>query len=140
MFRKEALRQPITFDVARELASTFNTSLTATSIRLLELGSYPAMIVCLEPGSNRWKWHLRSKDVPRSLWPADLPGSGTFAAEILAGTRASGSGDVGSWGWFNHPDADRFYVHEDSLVMRGVVLTLLWWKDESQLISLEDSE
>jgi len=140
MFRDEARLRPITFEVARELASTFSTSLTATSIRLLDLGSFPAMLVCLEPGSRRWKWHLRSKDVPGSLWPVDLPGEGTFAAEILAGRQDSGCGEVGSWGWFDHPGVDRFSVHEDTLAIGGVVLSLLWWKDESQLVALSGSE
>jgi len=36
---------------------------------------------------------------------------------------------------------ERYWVREDSLLIRdGVVLTLLWWRDESQLIDLDNAE
>src|SRR5690606_6030659 len=46
MFRPRAEKRPMTFDTASDLADTFKTSLTATSIRFVDYGSYPAMLIC----------------------------------------------------------------------------------------------
>jgi len=136
MFREAARGMAMTFESVRMLGDAFQTSLTATAIRLVEEGSFPSMLICCEPGGKRWKWHLQGPDVPRELWPVDLPGRGTIASGMLNGGPARGPCEVGAWGWFVHPDADRYSVHEDSIQIPGCVLTLLWWKDESQLLDL----
>lgn len=46
IFEPLAKNKEITFQTVRELCSLFQTSLTATAIRLVELGSFPAIIVC----------------------------------------------------------------------------------------------
>src|SRR5262245_14251411 len=43
MFLPRAANRSMTFDTASDLADTFDMSLTATSIRLIDYGSYPAI-------------------------------------------------------------------------------------------------
>ena len=39
---------------------------------------------------------------------------------------------------FNHRNARNYWIYEDSqLIAGGVVLSLLWWKDETQLIDID---
>jgi IrrE N-terminal-like domain len=136
MFREDARNCDVTFAVVGSLANRYQTSLTATAIRLVELGSFPSMLISFQRGSKRWEWHMRSPMVPKELWPADLPSSEALAYDLLQGSSDCAPCEVGSWGWFEHPDADRFSVHEDSIRVMDRVLSLLWWKDESQLLEL----
>lgn len=129
----------ITFTSVRSLAKLFKTSLVATAIRLVELGSFPAMIVCSEPG--RRKWFIRGPDVPEVLWPRDEPGPDTVAYELLRGNyQDEGSVDIYANQWINHRDARKYSLEEDSVRLgrTQLVLTLLWWKNEQQLLDIEE--
>lgn len=138
MFEPRAKNKEITFATVQELADTFQMSLTATAIRLVELGSFPAMLVCNEPG--RRCWFFRGSDVPHALFPRDTPGAYTSAYDLLRGsTSGEGSADVAADGWIDHRDARQYTVREDSIKIGfGFVLTLLWWKDERQLLDLDE--
>ena len=54
MFVPLAARKPMTFATVEDLARTFETSLTATGIRLVEHGSFPAMLICSDVRGVRW--------------------------------------------------------------------------------------
>jgi hypothetical protein len=140
MFEPQAKNKEIIFDTVRELARDFQTSLTATAIRLVELGSYPAMIVCSELGRRRW--FIRGSDVPDALWPRDVPGAYTSAHNLLHGsTKLEGPVDVQADGWINHPQARRYTVREDSVRIGDTfVLSLLWWRDERQLLDINEDD
>jgi len=136
MFSPRAKNKDITLATARNLAKDFQTSLTATAIRLVELGSFPAMIVCYELGKRRW--FTRGPDVPSVLWPLNEPGRGTVAYDLIEGTATSdGPVDVYADSWFDLPGAGRYEVREDSVrISDRFVLSLLWWKDERQILDL----
>lgn len=137
IFRPDARNQDMTFASVRKLADRYETSLTATAIRLVELGSFPAMLVCNERGSKRWKWFVRSPDLPENLWPADEPSPDSVAADLLRDADGKEAPtDVPAGAWFDHEAMDRYVIHEDSTRSGDLVLSLLWWRDEQQLIEL----
>ncbi len=138
MFSPLAKSRHITHASASELARRFDTSLTATAIRLVEFGSYPSMVICSENG--RRKWFSKSSIVPRELMPQLRPGTGSLAAALLNGTaRTVKPEDVDADEWIDHPAAHGYCVHEDSVrIGDGMVLTLLWWRDERQILDLDD--
>jgi Zn-dependent peptidase ImmA (M78 family) len=138
MFRLQAKNLPITFESVRKLAKLFETSLTATAIRLIDLGSYPAMIICSSISGR--VWFIRGEDVPASLWPRERPGAYTLAYDLLRGepSEEDGPTDVQADGWITHPDSRRYTICEDSMALGNeYVLSLLWWKDERQLLDIE---
>lgn len=139
MFAPKAKNRPITFKTVQELASEFNTSLTATAIRLVELGSFPAMIVCNAP--NKRRWFIRGEDVPQCLWPVEMLDRNTKAYSVLH-AQPIGKGEpveVYADSWIAHPDSHKYEIIEDSIKVSGdLVITLLWWKDERQLLDLEE--
>ncbi|HXM22532.1 MAG TPA: ImmA/IrrE family metallo-endopeptidase [Terriglobales bacterium] len=139
MFGKESANKAITFDSARELSNTFLTSLTATAIRLVRYGSFPAMLVYLENG--RRKWFIRGDDVPESLWPLEAPKLATTAADLLRGKSEEGAIPIQADGWIDHPRSKWYEVVEHSIRIssRGI-LSLLWWKNERQLLDLDEDE
>lgn len=140
LFSRYAKNRQITFDTVRELANKFQTSLTPAAIRLVELGSYPAMIICNTPGRRRW--FIRGRNVPEVLWPREIPGRYTVAHDLLnRKAEAGGAVDVCADGWFDHQDASRYAVREDSIRIAGeLILSLLWWKDERQLLAPEEDD
>lgn len=139
MFQKAARDMPITFDTVRDLASMFQTSLTATAIRLVRLGSFPAMLVYLEDGKR--KWFIPGDDVPKELWPLEVPRLATTAADLLHGRPEDKATAIQADGWIDHPRSKWYEVVEHSIkIYPGVILTLLWWKNEKQLLDLGEEE
>jgi hypothetical protein len=137
MFEPQAAKKRITFETVDALAGAFATSLTATALRLIKLGSYPAVLVC--SSSRGLEWRAKGADVPRSLWP-NAPGPKTYAADLLkSGAERGGKGDVSSDTWFS--TSRRHYVFEDSRrIGDDRVLTLLSWPDEDPLIRIQEDE
>lgn len=135
-FRSDARDKEITFETVAELSSRYCCSTTAVAIRLVQLGSFPCMVVCSRRG-QRWKWFKRSDDIPREIWPADEPGEDTLAYELLRGTRErQGLADVPASAWLRDDAVEeRFVVREDSIRLTDdLVLSLIWWLDESMLM------
>lgn len=140
MFELQARAMPATLASARNLAKTFETSMTSTAIRLVEVGSYPSMIICSEPSGR--KWFARSPLVPSELWPAAKPGAGSIAAKLLAGgSHTGGPENVDADEWVEHPMSSNYTVMEDSVrVIPGLVLTMIWWKNEQQILDLDEDD
>jgi Zn-dependent peptidase ImmA (M78 family) len=141
MFEPRAKGLPMTFASVRSLAQQFTMSLTATAIRLVELGSFPAMLVCSE--SRRRKWFVRGPDVPDVIWPLDTIQPGTFASDLFDGAAQSiDTVEMYASDWVTPCSSARYGIMESSVRITGsLVLTLLWWKEEQQLFDLdEDAE
>ena len=132
---------PPTFASARTLGETFTTSLMATAIRLVEFGAYPAMLVCTQ--AARREWFIRSSVVPAELWPLRKPGPGAVATRLLSGNPSAPAEPttVDADEWIDHSEASKYTLVEDSRRMgQDLILTLLWWKDEAQILSFRDDE
>ncbi|MEE8523536.1 MAG: ImmA/IrrE family metallo-endopeptidase [Thermoanaerobaculia bacterium] len=134
LFVPDAESREMTFATVRELARRYRTSITATAFRLIEHGSFPAMLVCSRRG-EQWPWFKRGTHVYHGMYPWPEPGSGSVAYELLQGSRDEpGSVEVPANVWINRKDAWWFTLREDSVRMRnGDVLSLLWWTNLGQL-------
>jgi hypothetical protein len=137
LFQPLAKNKEITLKTVRELCAKFQTSLTATAIRLVELGSFPAMVVCF--GKDRRRWYFRGPDVTEEIQLRDTLGAYTEAYDLLHRNSPDNKPvDVQADGWFTHPRSRYYSIREDSIkVSDDLVLSLLWWKDEQQLLDLE---
>jgi hypothetical protein len=137
MFTPRAARRSMTLETVSDLANTFTTSLTATSIRLIELGSFPAVVVVSD--AERVRWFRRGPDVPESLWP-HVPGRKTFAYDIVRGKAENGANNVYVDEWFSGA-TERHSIHEDSRrLTQELVLSILWWTDESPLQAIAERD
>jgi hypothetical protein len=140
MFEPLAKNKEITFQTVRELCSLFQTSITATAIRLVELGSFPAIIVC--NGKQGRRWQIRGADIPYVIQVRDSLGEYTNAFDLLKGKISTAKPEnIQASDWVTHQRSRYYSLHEDSLkVTEDLVLSLLWWKDERQLLDLEVEE
>jgi len=139
MFSRHARNKPATFASVSELAEVFATSLTATAIRLVRLGSFPTMVICSEDGIR--KWFVRGPDVPESLWPQEAPTAYTVAADLLKGRTSTSPNTIRADGWISRRGSREYYVVEDSRrIGPTTILTMIWWKDERQLLDISEDE
>lgn len=136
MFKPRAAGCDMTFQTVRALADEFQTSRTATAIRLVEKGPSPAMLVCF--GVEGRRWFSRGPDVPHEIWPSKQLDHETTAFEVLfAGKDQQRPAETDANAWIEHRDAYRYTVFEDSIkVADDAVLTIVWWKNERQLVEL----
>jgi len=124
----------MTFYTVRELADLFDTSLTATAIRLAESRVNPVVLVCHGPGGR--KWFTRSPDVPTRWFPRDELDPDSFAFDLMCGNGSEQSHArlVGADAWFDRLEAERYELREHSVrVGHDEILTLLQIDDEDML-------
>jgi Zn-dependent peptidase ImmA (M78 family) len=140
IFGRYSYASPVTFESVRDLAVRFETSLAATAIRLVKYGSFPAMVIYLAQGVR--KWFVAGPDVPSALWPREIPSLDTIAGELLRGASASSKPQgVQADGWITHPGSQWYELVEDSVRFRdGSILSLLWWKNEKQIVDLMNDD
>jgi hypothetical protein len=140
MFRPLSKGLPMIFSSVENLADIFKMSISATAIRFVEFGSYPAMLICNSAAGR--EWYVASSTVNGKLWPVDRPGSLTQATVLLQGRDPDlGPQDKRADQWIKNFRADKYWVKEDSqLWTNHSVLSLIWWEDESQLIDQENFE
>lgn len=138
MFVPRAKNREITFATVDDLRAVFNTSMTATAIRLVRLGPYPSMVICTGPEGRQW--FVASSEIERRLWPLKKPGPNTAAHALLRDSIVNDvPADVDADEWIDRDDADEYVVREHSRkVGPDRVLTLLWWKDQAQILALEE--
>jgi hypothetical protein len=98
------------------------------------------MVIYLTQGSR--KWFVAGPDIPSALRPRERPSRNTVAGELECGENPSiGPQNVQADGWLTHPDSEAYELVEDSVKFRdGSILSLLWWKNETQIIDLMDDE
>ena len=117
----------ITTDSVNYLADEFKVSCTSTAIRFVEVNSYPCMIVCWDKAGNR-RWFFRNRIVPDSIWPHK---------KIMQPREAftlSNNLEVDADKWVNYEGSEDYSVVESIFSNGYDILSLVWWKDESQLI------
>jgi len=128
----------LTFQTVRILSDIFDTSLTATAIRLAESRHTPVVLVCHSPQGR--KWFARSPDVPDRWFPRDNLDPDSFAFGVLFG----GAQDdriprkVGADAWFDRWEAERFEVLEQTVrVAADEILTFILIIDGDMLDDYE---
>jgi IrrE N-terminal-like domain len=141
MFAPLAKGRPLALETVADLAAVFRMSRTATAIRLVNYGSFPAMLIYYELGQR--KWFLRpSHDIPGSLWPSQRPEPHSLVATLLADKfLQETTGEVRADRWFEYDKASKYYIRE-SCFRTGLdsIVVLLWWEDEQQLIDIAEEE
>lgn len=141
MFAQLAHAKPIATESVTDLATAFKTSKTSTAIRLIEHGSFPAIIAYFEAGERKW-YFAKKGEVPPYLKPTDHPGPQTVTASMFSDPSVvEDSDDVRADHWFDSYRADRYYIRESCFrTSADTVVTLLWWEDEQHLIDLAEAE
>jgi Zn-dependent peptidase ImmA (M78 family) len=127
------------------VASQFETSLTATTLRFVSLTELPCVAVWSV--AKRAQWYRRSDAFPFYLSKEILPCDGSFAYSLFAGGKAPDDfAEVGAEAWLDRRDAEnvvRVLEHSIRLPNYDTVLTLLQFqlrdiRDEEEPPNVED--
>lgn len=136
MFAPLAKNLPVTFESVRKLAELFGTSLTATALRLTELGSCPAVIVfskfsraAVDDPAQRI-WYFKGTDVAADLDLHWKMNDRALAYEIrIDDEKHEVSGDIDAAAWFIVPEDQTVTLHEESIRINcNFILTMLSWE------------
>jgi len=110
----------------RQTSDLFDTSLTATAIRMVKSNQFACILVCYAKSGRRW--FIRPSIVPAWWFPVDQPEADSCAIDILFGTKQEDThphktpADI----WFNNPKASRFEIYEQSFkTVNEEILTIL---------------
>ncbi len=135
------LNRPSLANIAA-IANDFETSLSATTWRFLDLTELPCAMVWSQAGKAIW--YRTSEALPFKLPLRDLPAPGSIAGRVFAGEEIiSGAEEVEADLWFYPSHARRIsLLVEDSIPLSNydAVFTLLWAVQMEQSAGLEDEE
>lgn len=137
MFTPRLAKRPPTLEVIKELRDLFRASFTATARRAVDLGAHPAMVVC--SSLSKRVWFKASSELEGLLWPNNQTSRDTLAYELLKRSDyGEATDEVDADAWIDHERASDYPLVESSVKMTpDLVVSILWWKDQSQLRDLE---
>ena len=128
----------LTFEAVRTIADLFDTSVTATAIRLVEGRHSPAVLVCHGPQGR--KWFARSPDVPSRWFPRSDLDPESFAFSVLFGNQPEDRfpRKIGADAWFELREAERYEVTEQTIrTANDEIITLVLVTDGDMLEDYE---
>jgi len=121
------------FRQVNDLAETFQSSRTATCIRLAQIDTLPIVVACY--GEDGLRWHVRAPDVPKRWFLRGVLDDDSFAYELA--TSSGGEMKQGKQPaevWFENSDASNFEVMEHCARGRqGEVLVLIYLVDAEMM-------
>lgn len=117
----------VNVETVNYLANEFNVSRTSVAIRLIETSSFPCLIVCWDQSGQR-QWFARNSIVPESIWPH------TRVQNPLKVFKPTNAMEVDADKWIDQQEAEDYTVVESIFSNGFDYLSIIWWKDESQLI------
>ncbi|MEM5299097.1 ImmA/IrrE family metallo-endopeptidase [Burkholderia sp. JPY481] len=134
------LLQPMVKTVGRpgfrhinEFAEIFQTSRTATCIRLAQIDTLPLIVACYR--GNELRWLSRSPDVPKRWFLKRHLDEDSLAYDVLTLGKES-QGKQPAEVWFDNDDIDEYEVMEYSARGRdGEVLVLVYLTDVEMMVT-----
>lgn len=143
---RDALRlQDPSLQTISKVAGHFETSLTATTLRFVDLTDLPCVAIWSSQKAS--KWYRRSRSFPFYLSKEILPCEGSFAYQLFEGGNVPNDfAEVSAESWLDRQDAERIVrllEHSVPLPYYDAVLTLLWTHlkdsiDEEESTARED--
>jgi hypothetical protein len=142
IFRKQCA-DVLQVDLVRALADEFRTTLTATAIRLVEVGPYICALVVSVDGEM--KWFRTNGEFGFRLLPSGtrIDGDSCAADFFFKGKSEPVSDDVPATCWVGDSRVESHHVLKElaiPLPRYKTVLSLLWVRPNSALDSLDEDD
>jgi hypothetical protein len=122
------------FRTVCSIADVFDTSRTATALRVVQGGYIPAVLVC--HGEHGRKWFARSPDVPDRWFPRKELAAESFAFGVLFRHQPDDKfpRKIGADAWFDRAEAERYEVQEQTIqTANDEILTLVTISEDKML-------
>ena len=138
-FIDAASGQPVSFETVEKLGRVFQSSRTATALRLVELGDSPSMLLFFDQSRSLKRFSV-SKDLVDQLYPHKLLSKTTHAWKELIdnGYTSAKSEQVDGDEWINHPKAFDITLNESAIRVGTDILVLLECLNEDVVLNIID--
>ena len=133
-FKKSCNGHQITFDTVENLRVIYKTSKLSTAIRLIDVDEFPCALAYSE--NQKIHWMHKSNSVPKGFYYHDHVGNESVAA--MLNSKEGEIRSVCSDNWFSIKNAENYSILENSIPYYKGILSLLWWKNESQILSYNE--
>ncbi|MCQ1572726.1 ImmA/IrrE family metallo-endopeptidase [Neorhizobium galegae] len=129
MFKAECRQhQRLDLKALKAVAGAFNTSMTATLIRMIDTGNYPTSIM-ISHGTGGRRWFKLASGIPGYWKPKDDLDADSFALKLLFDPTSREEAfprKIGGDAWFDNWEAGKFQITEQSFRVPGEgVITIL---------------
>ena len=121
-------------DLQQLAGKVFNTSLTSTILRYVDLNFEPCCVVVAENGVISWSRaseDMRDQGLGWSSWGSKLPTGSVTAKARLSGTHLTAGGSIDSSVWFQRRNTCRLWEEVYLLSHGGRTLTFITPEDRS---------
>ena len=122
--------EKVTFQVIKNFANEFETSLPAMAIQIAKSGIFPVVIVFFGRNKKR-QFFIRSKFVDKKLWPPEIIPSGAYAYDVSESQPLT-EGLLPADEWFDDINED-IDIFEESHYWHGQIVSILTIEDERLL-------
>lgn len=112
----------IDFCAIKQLSKTFQTSISATAIQIVNIGDHPILIAVYNERGNLL-YFQRSALLNEKLWPSKTLSHGMYAFDVVQ-DKISKKGVVSAHEWFENTDGD-IDIFEESHYWHGQILSIL---------------
>ena len=128
LFQPLVKKRPVTFETVRWLAEQFETSITATAIRAIQLTDCHAVLICSSDQGRQW-FELSPSAREARCWPRrNLPIESGAAALIKRDEELGNSREMNASVWFGGKNLSVQKIVEDTVrITAKLALSLLVW-------------
>lgn len=140
-FREAVRGREMSFDTVEELKDEFQASRTSTAIRLVEMGTYLALLVMFDSVGRR-KWYCGSKELPERFYPCrSIPRESRAWEDIVRRNQIKSEvREVDGNLWIDHPRAFEIAVFEQAIRVGDNVLVMVWILDDKIISEIIESD
>ena len=127
-FKKFFHRKKFDFEIIKNLAEQFQTSITATAIRFASTGNHAIMIVFGENGQIKWRWNSEDFIYKYLLYSNKIPENSVMGDYFNNMRIPNGTEEVWAIDWFNYvnPKDSNLKFKEHCLVHKNKALSIIW--------------
>ena len=128
--KEDCAKRRFNFALIQELSKKYQASITATALRIANIGVYPIMIIYSKNSKIKWYWCTENFSFWSLLHGKDKVPENTSAGEFFYENRKNPSTEtVYAGDWFNirfSSDKDRPFYEHCIYGVDGSVLSIIW--------------
>lgn len=103
-----------TFQQLKRVADEFETSISATALRLANVNTLPVIVACYDRHGKRWA--IPAADIPKRWFLKEKLDEDSHAYDLVhSGKACPGLSKQSADAWFKNDDAGKYEVHEQCI-------------------------
>ncbi len=127
-FKKFLQRKKFDFSIIESLSSHFQTSITATSLRFVNIGNHPIMVIYGESGIIKWKRYSEDFPFKYLLYTDKIPENSIMGEYFYENKKPLKTDEVWAIDWFNYVNENSLHrkFKEHCIAHKNLALSIIW--------------